>query len=113
MRIVWMVASLYSSCVLGCRHERVWAVRRGVETVGAGSCAHSWLICITSFNHLYSEMVDVCGLLGRVNLYEDDDCEGVVVVSRGLDSVCREDRVDGRMAGGMTKVFSGMEARSA
>ena len=108
-----MVASLYSSCVLGCRHELVWAVRRDLETVGAGSCSHSWLICITSFNHLYSEMVDVCGLLGRVDLYEDADCEGVVVVSRGLDSDCREARVDGCTVGGMTKVFSEMEARSA
>ena len=113
MSIVWMVASLYSSCVLGCRHELVWAVRRDLETVGAGSCSHSWLICITSFNHLYSEMVDVCGLLGRVDLYEDADCEGVVVVSRGLDSDCREVRVDGCIVGGMTKVFSEMEARSA
>ena len=110
-----MVASLYSSCVLGCRHERVWDVRRGVETVGVGSCAHSWLICITIFNQLYSAMVDVCGLifLGRVNLYEADNCEGVVVVKRGVDSVCREGRVGGLIAGGMTKVFSGMEARSA
>ena len=46
-------------------------------------------------------------------MYEDDDCEGVVVVSRGLDSDCREDSVDGRIVGGMTKVFSEMEARSA
>ena len=58
-------------------------------------------------------MVHVCGFPGQVNLYEADNCEGVVVVRRGLDSVCREGRVDGPIAGGMTKVFSGMEARSA
>ena len=108
-----MVASLYSLCVLGCRHEWVWAVRKRVEAVGVGSCTHYWLICITVFNHLYSEMVDVCGFPGRVNLYEADNCEGVVVVRRSLGSVCREGRVEGPMAGGMTKVFSGMEARSA
>ena len=99
--------------MLGCRHEWVWAVRSRVEAVGVGSFTHSWLICITIFNQLFSEMVDVCGLLGRVNLYEANNCEGVVVVRRGLGSVCREGRVEGPMAGGMTKVFSGMEARSA
>ena len=84
-----------------------------METVGVGSCAHSWLICITLFNQLYSAMVDVCGLLGLVNLYEADNCEGVVVVKRGVDSVCREGRVGGLIVGSMMKVFSGMEARSA
>ena len=59
-----------------------------------------FIICITIFNHLYSEMVDVCGFPGQVNLYEADNCKGVVVVRWGLDSVCREGRVDSPMAGG-------------
>ena len=28
------------------------------------------------FNHLYSDMVDICGFPGRVNLYAADNCEG-------------------------------------
>ena len=102
-----MVASLYSSCVFGCRHGWVWAVRKCVGLAGAGSCTHSRLICITVFLHLYLAMVDVCGFLGQVDLYVFDTCKGVVAMRWGVGSVCREGSVEGVVAGGRRKCFQG------
>ena len=94
-----MVASLYSSCVLGCRHEWVWAVRKRVEAVGVGLCTHSWLICIT--------VLTTC--IRKWLMFVDSRDESICM----KPITEREGRVEGPMAGGMTKVFSGIEARSA
>ena len=42
------------------------------ESFGASSCVHSWFICMIVFNHVYSAAEDVCGFVGRVNLYAFD-----------------------------------------
>ena len=34
--------------------------------------SHSWLMHMTVFNHVYSAAVDVCGFVGRVDLYAFD-----------------------------------------